>query len=458
MERYKKFIADKTFYKYVLSLAVPLMFQQLVTSSVNLVDNLMIGQLGDAALGGVASSNRFFMVGLFSLMGIFAAAAVFIAQYFGAKDEANMKESFRFSLIASTLVTLLFFGIAYIYPHHVLGFFTDDLEILTEGTRYIKIAAFSILPVAWSGSIANAMRAVGETKLPLYVGIVAVLTNAFFNYALIFGHFGFPQLGIDGAAIATVFARVVELIIILVIMKYKAFHFSTKVKDIFVVSYRNIKKISLKALPLMTNELMWSGGMATLFKFYATRGKEVIAGMSIQGTTADLFFVLFAGMSVATTIVVSQPLGANDLDKAKSHGYYMLGFSTSLAVLFGVVMFGTSFVVPLFYNVSDQTQHIAAPMLRIQAFMFWIYMATAQSYYILRAGGDMKSTLLMDAGFMWAVNIPIVALFTYFTDFNVYSLYIIGQVTDLIKLSVAISLIRKERWLRNLTIDEVQVI
>ena len=131
MERYKKFIADKTFYKYVLSLAVPLMFQQLVTSSVNLVDNLMIGQLGDAALGGVASSNRFFMVGLFSLMGIFAAAAVFIAQYFGAKDEANMKESFRFSLIASTLVTLLFFGIAYIYPHHVLGFFTDDLEILT---------------------------------------------------------------------------------------------------------------------------------------------------------------------------------------------------------------------------------------------------------------------------------------------------------------------------------------
>lgn len=455
MSRFRKLIADKVFYKYVLSLAIPLMLQQLVTSSVNLVDNLMIGQLGDAALGGVAASNRFFMVGLFSLMGILAAAAVFIAQYYGAKDEANMKESFRFSLIASTFVTVLFFAIAYIFPHRVLGFFTDDAEILIEGTKYIRIAAFSILPVAVSGSIANAMRAVGETKIPLYVGIMAVLTNAFFNYALIFGHFGFPQLGIEGAAIATVMARVVELVIILVIMKYKAFHFSTKISDIFKVSFRNIKKISLKALPLMTNEFMWSGGMATLFKFYATRGKEVIAGMSIQGTTADLFFVLFAGMSVATTIVVSQPLGANDLDKAKSHGYYMLGFSTTLAVIFGVLMFGTSFIVPMFYNVSDQAQHIAATMLRIQSFMFWIYMATAQSYYILRSGGDMKSTLLMDAGFMWAVNIPIVGLFTYFTDFNVYSLYLIGQVTDLIKLTVAISLIRKEKWLRNLTIDEV---
>lgn len=455
MNRLQKFIADKAFYKHVLLVAIPLMLQQLVTSSVNLVDNLMIGQLGDASLGGVASSNRFFMIGLFSVMGILAASAVFIAQYYGAKDEVNMKEAFRFSLLSSSLITAIFFIIAFFFPQVVLRFFTDDISILAEGTKYIKIAAISLIPFALSIALSSSMRAIGETKIPLYVGIFAVFTNAFFNYVLIFGHFGFPRLNIEGAAIATVISRVVEMIILVIVMKYKAFPFTTKVKDILQISIKNVKKISFKAFPLMTNELLWSFGMATLFKFYATRGIEVIAGLSIASTTADIFFVLFGGMSVATTIMISQPLGANEIEKAKKQGYYMLGFSSALAVLFGLVMFGSSYIIPLFYNVSPASQLVASTILRIQSFMFWIYMATAQCYFILRAGGDMKSTLMMDAGFMWIVNIPVVGIFTYFTGVNIFQLYIIGQSTDFIKLMFAYKLIKKERWLTNLTIDEM---
>lgn len=454
MERFKKFVANKTFYKYVLTLAVPLMVQQLVTSSVNLVDNLMIGQLGDAALGGVAASNRFFMVGLFSVMGVLAAAAVFIAQYYGAKDENNMKEAFRFSIISSLSISVLFFAGATFFPLNILRFFTDDVSILTAGVKYMSIVGVAMIPQALSGAIAGAMRAVGETKIPLYIGIFAVFTNAILNYLLIFGHLGLPQLGIQGAAIATVIARLVELSLLLIVMKNRAFHFTTSIVDLLVISKRNIKKISLKALPLMTNELFWSFGMATLFKFYATRGKEVISGISIAGTTADLFFVLFGGMAVATTIVISHPLGANDLTTARKNGYYMLGFSTALAVLFGMAMFATSYVVPQFYNVSAESQNIAATILRIQSLMFWIYMSTAQSYFILRAGGDMKSTLMMDAGFMWLVNIPIVGLVAYLSGVNIFILFIVGQSTDFIKLTLAYRLIKKERWLNNLTLDD----
>lgn len=454
MERFKKFIANKAFYKNALTLAIPLMVQQLVTSSVNLVDNLMIGQLGDAALGGVAASNRFFIIGLFSVFGVLAAASVFIAQYFGAKDADNMKEAFRFSIITSLGISLLFFVVATFYPTIVLGFFTNDGSIIEAGIKYMTIVGIAVIPQALSAAMAGAMRSVGETKIPLYIGIVAVITNAILNYGLIFGHFGLPQLGIEGAAIATVTARVVEMLLLLLVMKNRHFHFTTRLIDLFVVSKQNIKKISLKALPLMTNELFWSFGMATLFKFYATRGKEVISGISIAGTTSDLFFVLFGGMAVATTILISQPLGANDIDQARRNGYYMLGFSTSLALLFGIAMFATSFIVPSFYNVSAQSQHIASTMLRIQSFMFWIYMGTAQCYFILRAGGDMKSTLVMDAGFMWLVNIPVVGLFTYLTGFNIFALYIIGQSTDFVKLNLAYRLIKRERWLVNLTIDK----
>lgn len=455
MERFKKFIAPKTFYKHVLALAVPLMVQQLVTSSLNLVDNLMIGQLGDAALGGVATSNRFFIIGLFSVMGVLTAAAVFIAQYFGAKDEDNMKEAFRFSILAALGISLLFFAFATFYPSTILRFFTDDVSILDTGVRYMSIVGIAMIPQALSAAMASAMRAVGETKIPLYIGIFAVFSNAVLNYVLIFGHLGFPQLGIEGAAIATVSARLIELSLLLFVMKNKVFHFTTRLADLLVVSKRNIKKISLKALPLMGNELFWSFGMATLFKFYATRGKEVISGMSIAGTTSDLFFVLFAGMAVATTIVISQPLGANNLDEARKNGYYMLGFSTSLAVLFGMAMFATSFLTPQLYNVSIESQNVAKTVLRIQSVMFWIYMSTTQGYFILRAGGDMKSTLLLDAGFMWLVNIPIVGLFTYYSGFSIYVLFIIGNSTDIIKLILSYRLIKKERWLNNLTMDEL---
>lgn len=456
MERYKKFIANRVFYKHVLALAVPLMIQQLVTSSLNLVDNLMIGQLGDAALGGVAASNRFFIIGLFSVMGVLSAAAVFIAQYFGAKDEDNMKEAFRFSIVSALGISMMFFALATFFPEKIIGFFTADKDILIAGVQYMSIVGIAMIPQALSGSMASAMRAVGETKIPLYIGIFAVFTNAVLNYLLIFGHLGLPELGIQGAAIATVIARLVELSLLLMVMKNRAFHFTTRIADLLVISKRNIKKISVKALPLMTNELFWSFGMATLFKFYATRGGEVISGISIAGTTADLFFVLFGGMAVATTIVISQPLGANDLDTARKNGYYMLGFSTSLAVLFGMAMFATSYVVPQFYNVSVESQHIAATILRIQSVMFWIYMSTAQSYFILRAGGDMKSTLMMDAGFMWFVNIPIVGLVAYLTGVNIYVLFIVGQSTDFIKLTLAYRLIKKERWLNNLTLDEFE--
>ncbi len=447
----RKFKGDRAFVKAALAVAIPLMLQQLITSSVNLVDNLMVGQLGDAALGGVATTNRFYMIAIFSTFGILAAAGIFIAQYYGAKDENHMKQSFRFSILSSYVVILPFAALGLFRPDLVLSFFTDDAAIIAAGTQYISMATFSFIPMALSLSIVSAMRSIGETKIPLYVGIIAVLVNAFFNYALIFGHFGLPQLGVTGAGLATLISRIVEVSILLVVMWVKPFPFTTRLDRMFEISPKIVRNVSIKAAPLAINELMWAFGMATLFKFYAIRGPEVISGISISSTTADLFFTLFGGVAVATTVLVSQPLGANKLDEARANGYKMLGMSVVMAASFGVLMFISSFIVPNFYNVSDEARHIAQTMLRIMSFMFWIYMGTAQCYFILRAGGDTKSTLLMDSGFMWLVNIPVVAMLTYFTGFNVFALYLAGQSTDFVKLAFSYSLVKKEKWVVNLT-------
>ncbi len=450
-KRFAKFIGTKSFYKQVLIVAIPLMVQQLVTSSVNLLDNLMVGQLGDASLSGVAVTNRFFMIAIFGTFGVLAASSIYIAQFFGAKDNDHMKQSFRYSLLSAYLIMGPFVVLALLFPDAILGFFTKTPAILAEGAIYMRIAALTFIPLALTMAIGNAMRSIGQTKIPLYAGVVSMLSNAFFNYCMIFGNFGFPRLGVAGAAWATLIARILELIILLIVLNYKHFPFSTRIGDLFKVQKYLVKTITIKALPLTANEILWSSGMATLFMFYATRGDTVLVGFQIAGTTADLFFVLMGGMAAATTVLISQPLGANKLAEARDNGYKLLGFSVFLAAIFGVAMFASSFFVPYLFRVSAESRWIATTQLRIMSVMFWIYMSTAECYFILRAGGDTRSTLFMDSGFMWAVNIPAVALVTYLTKWPVFSIYLVGQSTDFFKLMLSYTLVKHEKWVKNLT-------
>ena len=449
---------NKTFYLHILSVAVPFMLQQLIGSSVNLLDNLMVGQLGDAAIAGVAAANRFTMIAMFALFGIGGAASIFIGQYYGAKDPEHVKQSFRYAILSGYAIVIPFLLLGLVFPQQILTLFSRDPEVVRLGSQYLLIAIWTYLPMTFAMTVGNAMRSIGETKIPLYTSVIAILTNGILNYALIFGHFGFPALGVQGAALATVLARLLEVVLILVVLKLKPFMFSTKITHLFHISKRLLKAITLKAIPLTANEIFWSSGMALLFLFYATRGKEVMAGMSISGTVADLFFTLFGGMTVATTVVISQALGANRIDEARRDAYRLLHFSQALAVILGILLFGLSFVVPQFYEVTETSRTTAETFLRIMGFMFWIYMSNAQCFFILRAGGDTKSTLLMDAVFMWVVNLPAVGLVTYFTNWNVFAIYIVGQSTDLLKFALAYRLLRQEKWAKNLThVHEAEV-
>lgn len=448
----RKFYFDKKFAVAVLSVAIPLMMQQLITCSVNLIDNLMVGQLGDIAIGGVAAVNRFYMIATYGTNGLIAAASIFIAQFYGAKNHEKMQQTFRFMLVSAMMIIFIFFLLGTLFPHMVVGFFTKEEEIISLGISYMKIASFSFLPMGVSLCIANSMRSIGETKMPLIASATAVITNTCLNYCLIFGNFGFPCLGVIGAAVATTIARILELILISIFLYRNHFEFKTKVFDLFKIPFDLAKAIIYKGLPLATNEILWSFGMATLFKFYSTRGPMVMSGYSICNTISDIFFVLFAGMATATTVLVSQPFGANELEKGKTNAYKLIGFCFTLSFLFGAAMFTSSFIVPsLYQNVTYEARSVAQNMLRVQSCLFWVYMVTTENYFILRAGGDTKNTLIMDSCFMWLINIPLVGMFTYFTDINYLSLYLVGQCTDFVKMFFSYHLVSKEKWVRNLT-------
>lgn len=451
---FKKYFGDKAFFKKTLIIAVPLMMQQLVSTAVNLLDNLMIGQLGDHALAGVAAVNRYFMIGLFGTWGILAASSVFMAQFYGSNDDDHMQQTFRYSIFSSSIVMSIFIAISMVFPEQIIRFFIDNDAVLEQGMQYIFISGLSFIPTVFSMAIASSMRATGDTKAPLIASVFSMFTNLFFNYVLIYGHLGFPALGVKGAALGTFLARIVELLIVSYALKKGFYRFKSNINSLFNISKTLVKAITLKALPLSINEILYTGGMALLLRFYGTRGADVISGYSITATVSDLFFTMNAGMSVATTILVSQALGANKIDEARDNGYRLIGFGAVLAAVFGVLLFLSSFAVPYLYDVSANATWIAQTFLRIMSFLFWIYIINTTIYFILRAGGDSKSTLIIDSGYMWCVNLVAVGFATYYTNLNIIGLYLVGQSTDVIKMVIAMKFLHKEKWLLNLAEEE----
>lgn len=438
------------FVRRVIAIAWPMVLQQLINSSVNLLDNLMVGQLGGMQISAVAAAGKFFTVAQMGMFGLIATSGVYISQFSGAQNDRRVKESVRFSFVSSFLLALLFVLPAALIPQAIGGFFTKDPGIREPIAAYMPFAALALLPQIYSMSSQGAMRCLGETRLPLILGFVPVITNTALNYALIFGHFGLPALGVRGAAIATLISRSLEMLATALAVRKAGFVFDGALRKPLEISAELIRSVLRRALPLCLNEIGFGSGMAVLFKFYGTRGAEVLAAMNISGTVSELFFVLSSGMAVATTVIVSKPLGANELEQAKSNAYRMYKLSLLLGLFFSALMFASAGVFPGFYNVGDEIRGMAAYFIRVYALFYIVYTANSQVYFILRSGGDMKNTLKLDSGFFFLVNIPIVGLATYLTNWSVLILYLVGQLTDLVKLLLSTKLLLRESWVRNL--------
>lgn len=444
---------NDNFARRVVVLAIPIMAQQMLVALVNLVDNLMVGQLGEQAMSAVALANKFFIIALFAINGVAVAASVYMSQFYGAKEYPQLQQSYRFSLITSLLISLLFVIPGIVFPVSIGSFFVQDASLHPYLREYMPLAALSYLPQVYSLNTQNAMRTLGETKKPLMLSFLAVVSNVFFNYLFIFGKIGLPALGVKGAALGTVMARLVELIACRLVLKHNDFPFSGPLKDALQISPPIAKAISVKALPLVLNEIGYSSGMALLLKFYGTRGRNVIASMTIMLTTSELFFVLFGGLAVATTVVVGHELGSNNLEKARSNAYRLYKLGILLCSFFALLMFIFSFFVPNLYDVSEQVKAMAGFFLRVYSIFYVFYIINGMAYQILRVGGDMKLTMAMDAGFFWLINVPVVGLAAYLTDWSVFIIFVLGQMTDFFKIFLSSHLLSRETWLRNLTKD-----
>ena len=455
----KKYFGDKKFYKMVMAVAVPIMIQNFITNFVSMLDNLMVGSLGTEQMSGVSIVNQLIFVFSLALFGALSGAGIFTAQFFGKNDPDGIRYTIRYKVI----VTFLLFGIAIfifnVFEEPLINMFlhesdanADVMLTLEFAKKYLKTILWGILPFCVAQIFSSTLRETGETVAPMVAGFIAVLTNCLFNWVLIFGKLGFPQLGVQGAAIATNISRYVEcaVIIIFVILKRKRFSYFKGVFRSFGIPKKVFKDITVKGMPLLFNEFFWSLGMSLLSVAYSLHGIDVVAGYSISSTVMNLANIAFISLGSSIGIIIGKQLGANEFEKAYDTDRKLITFSVVLSLGIGVVVFLIGDKIPLLYNVSDASKEYAAFFIKICSLFIPVHAFANASYFTIRSGGKTLITFLMDSVFIMCVNVPIAFALFYVFHLSIWVIFPIVQAIDIIKVIIGMTLVKKKVWLNNI--------
>ena len=455
-----KLIGDRKFYGRVLTVAVPIMVQNAISNFVSLLDNIMIGQVGTEQMSGIAIVNQLFFVFYLGIFGALSAAGIFSAQFYGSGDHEGVRHAFRFKLYISVFLVIagIFAFVNWgeelilLYLHDEGGT-TQSLDAaLRYGREYLAVMLIGLLPFGIEEAYASTLRECGETKLPMMAGIIAVFVNLGFNYLLIFGKFGFPELGVVGAAIATVLSRYVQMLIVIVWTHRhtKTIIFAQGVYRKLGIPMKLVGQIAVKGLPLMMNEILWAAGMAVLNQCYSMRGLDAIAGLNIASTITNLFNVVFIAMGSAISIMVGQLLGAGDMEGARDTDTKLIAFSVMSCVGLGAVLMVLAPLFPMLYNTSDQVKALATGFIRVGAGCMPIYAFMHASYFTLRSGGKTLITFCFDSVFLWFVSTPAAFVLSRYTALPILTLYLCVQLIDLIKCGIGFVLVKKGVWMQRI--------
>ncbi len=455
----KKLIGDRHFYKKVAIIALPVLVQNIITNFVSLVDNIMVGQIGTEQMSGVAIVNQLIFVFNICIFGGISGAGIFTAQYFGKGDNKGVRDTFRAKLIICLSVTLIALGILIFFHKELISLFlhqSDDgldlISTLEYAKSYIYIMLLGLLPFAITQAYSGTLRETGQTVVPMCAGVAAFVINVSLNYVLIFGKLGFPVLGVQGAAIATVIARYAECLVVVLwahLNKAKCKFIKGTYRS-FKIPKPLVKDIATKGAPLIFNEVMWSLGTTMLVQCYSVRGLEAVSAMNISSTVSNLFFCAFFALGSAVSIMVGQLLGAGQLERAVDEDRKLIALSVAVCVAIGGLLALTAPFFPSVYNTTNSIKDLATSLLRVAAVMMPLNAFVHMAYFTLRSGGKTIVTFLFDSVFVWGVSIPVAFVLSRFTGLPVLELYIIVQSLELIKCVIGFIMLKKKLWVQNL--------
>lgn len=456
-----KYLGDAPFWRVTLALALPIALQNLLTSSFVLVDTLMVGQLGDIALSAVGMAGQVGWFWQMILFGMCSGMAVLVSQYWGVGKTDRIRRVYGIALTSALLLSLLFALPAVIIPEKVMLLFNRDPAVVAIGADYLRIAALSYPAIAINLVGSTLLRSVERVRLPMYVSIVTTAANAFFNYALIFGVFGFPRLEVEGAAIATCISSWLGPILLYIFSAAQKTLLIGAPREFFAFTRESIAEFFRKASPVMFNEGMWGLGTVIINMIFSNKGHEEYAAVTILRTFENIAFVFFVGLCNACCVMIGKSIGAGKVERAvdDSRRFSLLVPLMGTAIGSLIIIFREP-LVSIFNtqgNITEKTFKIACSIMMVYALELTVRnIPYIQIVGIFRSGGDTTTGTKYDLIGLWLLSIPATALVAYFTDLPFVALFAIMYIAeDYVKSILCIRHFRSGKWIKPVTAEGV---
>ena len=438
----------------ILSIALPIAVQNLITFAVSMIDTMMLGSLGEVQLSAASISNNLFFILTILIFGLAGGSNILISQYWGKGDVKTIHKILSIMYRACVIIAAIFIAIAIIFPSGFMKIYTTDIRVIEEGTKYLRVIAVGYVFYAITNCTIMMLRSVKTVKISLVVYTASLIVNAFFNYILIFGKFGAPALGVKGAAIATVIARITELSIVLIFMIKYENKINLKMIHLLKVDKLILKDFLSNCTPVLFNEFLWSTGSTMISIILGRLGTETVAANSISNVVFQFVTVFIFGLSNATAVIIGNTIGEGKNEKAKEYSRTVGVLSIIMGIMAAGVILLIRPIVVDFYNVSQITKDIAIQIMgSMSIIVVFQSFGVTLMMGVLRGGGDAKFVLVNDIIFLWLVAIPCGFLTAFVLRWPIAAVFFVVKSDEIIKSIIASIRVLSGKWVRNVTRD-----
>lgn len=450
-----RYYQDPEYFRNLQKIAFPIILQQLTFSLLNLLSNVFVGQKGDTAVAAVGLAGQIWFLLNLVHFGIISGAAMFTAQFWGKRDIPNLRRVLGLCLMLALSASLIFFALAQLIPAQILDVYSNDPDVIALGTSYIRIFSWTFLFFGVTFSYAVVMRSTGNVLTPTLVSIFALFISIILSYLLIFGKLGLPELGIQGAAVATVIARFIEMVTLLTIIYTRKSPVAASLRELTSFSRTFLSRVILPILPVMGNELFWSLGVTTYNVIYGQMGTQAYAAINIVSTMEQVAFAVFMGISNATAVLVGNRIGAGQEEEAHRYAGRSLGLGVLGGILLGLVLHlvKTPVLALGWPKVSPEVIQNASNILIVVSLFLWVRVNNMTTVVgILRAGGDTRFSFFLDGMIIWIVGVPMAYLGAFVFDLPVYFVYLCVMSEEATKWVLGIRRYLSRKWINDMTV------
>ncbi len=448
------FEKEREFYRSFFKIAVPVVLQNLMAASFSLIDNIMVGQLGDAPVASVGLANQYFFILFLLMQGVCGGTSIFVSQFWGKKDLHHIKSILGLGLILATASSFLFFITAFLFPQSIMSFFSNDPAVINLGVKFLRIYSFSYVLTAVNLCFAAALRGMHEVIIPMQANMIGIVINTSLNYLLIFGNFGFPAMGVEGAAVSTVIANCVALLFQIFRIYKKRPELIKGIREIFSISKDLVHRFFVQTGIMIGKDMIWAIGVSVYMAIYARMGTEVAASMNITTTVRNLSTVLFIGIANACQIMIGNSIGGNSRERAYQYASRYLRITVVLSLILGLMIIASRHFVLLPYKVSGSVIHGASNVLFVYGLYFLFYVFNMVAVMgVMRGGGDNLFCGIMDTIAVWFIGMPLALLGGFVWKLPIEWVFALISIQEIFKAILLTTRFISGKWINNLVHD-----